>query len=187
MEMKSIFLDEVKRNICDWDKTDIYAISLFVDYNGDDIYTPTVRLGYNTLNNYKNEISNASSELEAKWNYAFWLQNEKLILGIDEVEKTVQQWNEQGGYTYYTYTEMFEGSNELLNEYSSQAILDAFIQVLVDIVKELHSSGFIKEQFGQEIPVIIHELEYYDKIAKQNIAANSYELVQDFLSFCPEI
>ena len=63
-------------------------------------------------------------------------------------------------------------------------VTNAFVKVLVDIVKELHQSGFIKEKFGKEIPVIIHELEYYEEIANQNIEANGYELVEEFVNFC---
>ena len=56
--------------------------------------------------------------------------------------------------------------------------------MLVDIVKELHESGFIKETFGHEIPVLIHELEYYYEIGEQNIRANGTELAGDFAEFC---
>ena len=58
------------------------------------------------------------------------------------------------------------------------------MDVLVEVVQELHSSGFIQEQFGKEIPVIIHELEYYDEIAQQNQRANPPETIEEFLEFC---
>lgn len=34
------------------------------------------------------------------------------------------------------------------------------------IVQELHLSGFIRNKFKKDIPILIHELEYYDKIAE---------------------
>lgn len=165
MMIKSILEEEIKNSIREWDKNDIYAVSLFVYDDNDDPREPTVTLGYNTVENYKEEIENASDEQEAKWNYAFWPQNEEFAFGFDETKEIVQKWIEE-------------------NNYSEDEITDAFVQVLVDIVKELHASGFIKEQFGKEIPVLIHELEYYDRIAEQNIEANSYELVEDFVKFC---
>ena len=63
-------------------------------------------------------------------------------------------------------------------------ITEAFVEMLVDIVRELHESGFIQETFKREIPVLIHELEYYYEIAEQNIRANGIELVDDFARFC---
>ena len=67
-----------------------------------------------------------------------------------------------------------------------EEITKSFVKVLVQVVKELHSTGFILEQFGKEIPILIHELEYYGEIAKQNIEANTKELVEEFVKFCIE-
>ena len=49
----------------------------------------------------------------------------------------------------------------------SETLTPKFVNELVKIVQELHQSGFIKEQFNKEIPIIIHELEYYDVIANK--------------------
>lgn len=43
-------------------------------------------------------------------------------------------------------------------------ITDAFVELLIDIVRDKHKSGLLTDKFGEEIPVLIHELEYYDKI-----------------------
>ena len=58
----------------------------------------------------------------AKWNYAYWLQNEELSFGLGETQSVVKQWIESCGYTYFTFEEMF---------------------------------------YAEEIPVLIHELEYF--------------------------
>lgn len=181
--MRNILLDEIKKEISTWDKSDIYVVSLYVYDECDNPCEPTVTLGYNTVSNYENETQYASDEEEAKWNYAFWLQNDELVFGRGKTKDIVKQWIEDRGFTYLSYDEMFNSDNSPDYEYY-EGITKAFIKVLVDIVKELHSSGFIKEQFGKAIPVIIHELEYYDEIAKQNIEANSYELVEEFVDFC---
>ena len=54
---------------------------------------------------------------------------------------------------------------------------------MVEVIKELHSSGFIKEQFSMDIPVIIHELEYYDEILEINKKANPEHTINDFKRF----
>ena len=55
---------------------------------------------------------------------------------------------------------------------------------MIDVVKEIHEQELLTQKFGRELPIIIHELEYYDEIAKQNIKANGYETVKDFSEWC---
>ena len=172
--MKEILLKQIKAAIELWDTTDIYVISLFVYDENDNPLEPTVTLGYNTYSNFQENIDSAWDESEAKWNYAYWLQNEEFVFGIGETKQIVQNWISKNAVSIEFYT---------LDEEES-SITNLFIKTLVDIVKKLHSSGFIKEKFGKEIPIIIHELEYYDEIAEQNIEANGLELVQDFVDFC---
>ena len=140
-------------------------------------------MGYNTTANVSHEVKQGAEEQEAKWNYAFWLQNQELVFGVDETQQMVKDWIEKSGFCYYSSDELFGGETEP-DEESYEGITEAFVQVLVEIVQELHSSGFIQKQFGREIPVLIHELEYYDEIAEQNIKANSIELVEEFVAFC---
>lgn len=60
---------------------DIYAISFWKDNLEDDPRCPVITIGYNTLNQVEVAKRNASSLMEAKWNYAFWLQNEVGTIG----------------------------------------------------------------------------------------------------------
>ena len=50
--------------------------------------------------------------------------------------------------------------------------------------RRLHEEGDISRIFGKTIPVLIHELEYYDTIAKQNLAANAPGVADDFVRWC---
>jgi hypothetical protein len=50
----------------------------------------------------------------------------------------------------------------------------------VGVVQDLHRSGEVVRLFGRPVPVLIHELEYYDQIARQNEAANPPGLVDAF-------
>ena len=42
----------------------------------------------------------------------------------------------------------------------------------------------LRDKFGKELPILIHELEYYEKIAQQNIESNGETLDRDFVSSC---
>lgn len=174
--MKELLMNSIKETIKTWNEPDIYAISLFVYDEDDNPCKPTVTLGYNTEAVYESEIENAWDAEEARWNYAFWLQNDEMVFGIDETEAVVKKWILENGLPY---SEDAEFEDE---EY--EAVTKAFVAVLVDIVKDLHASGFIKDTFGKPIPILIHELEYYDEIAEQNIEANGEELVKEFVHFC---
>lgn len=184
-KMKDYMMSEIKKCITSWDKTDIYAISLYVHDREDNPCQPTVVLGYNTNEQYKEQIANASSELEAKWNYAFWLQNSEMYFGIGETQYIVRKWLSENGFTYISTEKMFS-KNSKVDFVALEKITDAFVNVLIDVVKELHESEFIVKEFGAEIPVLIHELEYYDQIARQNLKANPVNVVEEFVQFCNE-
>lgn len=180
-------ISRIKPIIATWKDDDIYAISLFVNDYNDNPCQPTFTLGYNTECQYKKAISRASSPLEAKWNYAFWLQNDKLVFGINETAEIVKQWILSKQLPFFTYEEMFETDEcNGVDDEQLYRITQEFVDVLVDVVKELHGSGFMKSNFKNEIPVIIHELEYYEEIAKQNIKANTRQLLKDFIDFINE-
>ncbi len=182
-EMKNYLQNEIMKSIQNWEKEDIYAISLYVYNNYDNPCEPIVILGYNTNENFNNQISKAAGKLEAMWNYAFWLQNDEFNFGENETQEIVKRWIKQKGYRYYTYDEMFNLSCDPDPE-TYENIPEEFVRELIEIVKQLHKSGYIKSQFGKSIPILIHELEYYDKIAQWNIGANPDVDLSDFLRFC---
>ncbi len=128
---------------------DIYAISFWKDNIEDDPRCPIITIGYNTLTQVEAEQKNASSLMEAKWNYAFWLQNE-LEDKLDEQDKQMQS---------------------------------VFMDIIVSVVKELHQRGVVKEQIGIDVPIIVHELEYYDLPIDWTIRSNPKPLIDEFLEF----
>lgn len=185
--MKEYLQSEIKKCISSWDKSDIYVISLFVYNEDDNPCKPTVTLGYNTYTKFKSEIEYAWNEQEAKWNYACWLQNKELEFGTGDSKEIVKKWMNDHGFPYISTEEIYQHDDFCEDEF--YYITQAFVNVLIEIVQELHKSGFIKEQFGKEIPILIHELEYYDEIAEQNLKANPPELsdeLDDFVRFCTE-
>ena len=154
------------QKISEWQEDDIYAISLYVFNEEDDPCRPVAVFGYNTERQVQKSITEAADEQEARWNYAFWLQNHEMCLGRDETAEDIRKW----------ITELeWEGED---------AIKFKFVNLLVAVVQGIHASGLLKEKFGREIPVLIHELEYHEKISQQNIEANGEALDRDFVSFC---
>ena len=156
----------MEQKISEWQEDDIYAISLYVFNEEDDPCRPVAAFGYNTERQVQKSITEAADEQEARWNYAFWLQNHEMCLGRDETAEDIRKW----------ITELeWEGED---------AIKFKFVNLLVAVVQGIHASGLLKEKFGREIPVLIHELEYHEKISQQNIEANGEALDRDFVSFC---
>ena len=143
-----------------------------------------VTLGYNTERQVRSELSKgeAFDEAEARWNYAFWLQNDPLVFGIGETAKTVRNWVVSSGFPYYDDDDTaWQDDNAIEN---TSQITETFVSVLIEAVKEIHEQGVLTLKFGRELPIIIHELEYYDEIAEQNIEANGDEIVNDFSEWC---
>ncbi len=180
--MKETLKKIIISNIHQWTDEDIYAISLFVYDENDNPCKPTVTLGYNTETQVKEETPNASDEQEARWNYAFWIQNQFFCFGIGETAKYVRNWLENNQLPYYEDDDA--AWNNAKTYVDVEVVNKAFIHELICIVKEIHQAGLLTQKFGKEIPIIIHELEYYDEIAKHNIEANGEKLVADFADFC---
>lgn len=182
--LKNDILQIIKPIIKSWNDDSIYAISLFVDNDECTPSKPIFKLGYNTENDYTNAVLFAENELEARWNYAYWRQNQEFVYGTGETSEIVHRWIVQKGFPEYTYKEI-AASN--FNDFEKlELITKSFFNILVNVVKELHQSNFIKQNFSKEIPVIIHKLEYYPEIALKNIEANSASLVKGFVDFINE-
>lgn len=80
----------------------IYVVSFFVCNEDDDPRRPTVTIGYNTEQHWEQTVPQASSAAEARWNYAFWLQNEIGSFGRSGTPSghTVAAWLRERGLSY---------------------------------------------------------------------------------------
>lgn len=180
--MKELLKEMIISNIKEWDDEDIYAISLFVYDMNDNPCRPTVTLGYNTESNFRSEIPYSYDEQEARWNYAGWLQNEFFCFGEGETEQEVIRWLTDNQLPNYADDDPIWNNDAMYDE--METVTKKFVEELISIVKEIHQTGLLTEKYGKEIPIIIHELEYYDEIAEQNIEANGLDGLEDFIEFC---
>lgn len=154
---------------------DIYVVSFFVYDEEDDPRRPTITVGFNTETQVasnlpvEGDFMRASSESEARWNYAYWLQNQLAVICDSEQDaegaQLREQWIRDKGWWFDSDDPVFDERGE--------AITAAFVALAVDVVRRLHADGDIERIFGRPIPVIIHELEYYDETRSSGGAATA--------------
>jgi hypothetical protein len=158
---------------------DVYVVSLLVYDEADDPRFPTVSVGFNTDAQVAETTDDASDPEEARWNFAFWLQNELGVLGDTERNPEGaalrQEWLRGSGLWYEDEDGAFEDQDG-----QEPGVTERFVELIVTITKQLHAEGTIDRIFGRPIPVLIHELEYYDEIAEQNLRANPDGLADEF-------
>jgi len=160
------------------ERDDVYAVSLFVYDYEDEPSTPTVEVSVNWEAYVALRTPEASDADEARWNFAFWPQLPIDVIGgpTDPVGKQIiDQSFSDAGLAYDP------------DDYSDEAIqvgrrmTEAFVAACVAAVQRLHREGTVEAVFGAAVPVLVHELEYYDQIAEQNRVANPGELVEPFI------
>jgi hypothetical protein len=170
--------------------SEIYVVSLLVYDLDDDPRHPTVTVGYNSEPAVAHAMTKepwpASSEAEARWNYAYFQQNQLgPIIGDPEQDSDgpalVETWAREYGWWFTDEDEEvdFAATLEL-----GESITQGFVALLVKAVQRLHQSGEVERIFGRAIPVLIHELEYYEQIAKQNLEANPPGIADEFARWC---
>ncbi|MFG2331689.1 hypothetical protein ACGFMM_18885 [Streptomyces sp. NPDC048604] len=161
---------------------DIYAISFFIDNESDDPRQPTLTVGYNTETQSRRTVVDASDEAEARWNYAFWLQNELTVIGDltrdPDGAAARHQWISELGLWY---DEPTRPEDWMTTVGPTAALIEVkFNQACVQLARDLHEDGVIKSTIGKSVPVILHELEYYEGIARRTEAANPQGLADNF-------
>jgi hypothetical protein len=157
----------------------IYALSFFIYDLDDDPHHPILQLGYNTLTQLKECTPSASGAEEAKWNYAFWLQNELTFIGepetkggqlLEELLKARRLW-----YSDEDEEADFDRCMRIGSDMTAY-----FVDACIRIARTLHENGVIEQRFSRPIPIVLHGLEYDDRIAMQTRSANPPGLAQEF-------
>lgn len=156
------------------DAPDIYAISFFIYDEDDDPRRPTLTVGYNTESQVIQVLNQGTARYpdpaEARWNYAYWLQNELAVIGDSSRHPEGTTLRTQ----WITDTPEFREHPERIAR---------FVRDCVRLPRSFQEVGLIERAIGHPAPVLIHELEYYDQIATQTEAANPPGLADDFITW----
>lgn len=164
---------------------DIYALSFWLTNEDDDYRYPTLILGYNTLTNFQAEKGEATDDLEYKWNFAYWLVDDMGKIGGED-DKLLSNWFEQTPYfNSQEQEDLSEESDEVFAEIveKGEQFQAEFIQIVIEIAQQLFTEKVLEQKFGKNIPIIIHDLEYYAEPINWTSSANPPELIKEFLTF----
>ena len=170
-------------------RDDVYALSFWV--MGGDEWLPGLSVSYNTCGQFEGKKGETlNQDDEAKWSYAYWLQDEAELLGVDAYRNNqeLQVWlaNSPFAYTEEQYESRFDGDDEDESgetDEKSNEFYQAFVETQIAVVQRLFAEGVIAGTFGKNIPVLVHELEYYDAPLSWTERANPEGLVDEFLSY----
>lgn len=184
MKFEKILLNKCKDIIDSWHEDDIYAISFLVYSNTNAVFQnienfPEFSIGYNT----ETFCENAPRTSEERWNYAFWAQNNQVIISADNKEMACHliEWyrdigvENPGAVLDNEYDDDFNYIGKGPSGYYE------LLMLLSKIAKELQDSGVIKAKFG-DIPIIVHDLEYSWYCKHATAEANKNGQAKDFIT-----
>ena len=185
INIEKILYDKIKSEISKWDEDGIYAISFFIYSNESYEYknftnVSTWAISYNT----EADCEGAGELDEERWNYAFWRQDETIIIDIhepNELTEALYKWYEEQGIDNVGFEDL-ENMYDEHSRYIGKGPVGHYelLGIAAGVAKKLQEEGFIIDQFNKPIPIIIHGLEcaWYDieatKKANPNGEAGTY-------------
>lgn len=174
-----------------WCDDGIYAISFFVcsneayEYNGFSNVS-LFAISYNT----EDDCGGAGQFDEERWNYAFWRQNETMIIDPDrpnELTDMLFDWYKENGIE--NLGEEDENCYDEYFRYIGKGPIGHYelLTLVSNAAKRLQQEEFVQIKFGKRLPIIIHGLEYawYDIEATKN--ANIHGEADTFLQAMEEL
>lgn len=164
--------------IAESDRREVYVVSFFVYDEDENPRKPTLTVGYNTESDVAaaREHPLVMDEAEARWCYAWYGEHALTVMFDSEKDqngaKIRNRAIQMAGYTFQQ------------DDAVATAITTPwFVANTVFAARRLHDRGDIARIFGRSIPVLVHELEYYDAIAMQNLAANPCGVAAEFVQW----
>lgn len=164
------------------ERADTYVVSFWVDDEDDEPRLPVLRIGTNSESKVRESTPGstdvarwpiASDPAEARWNFAFWLQNVLTTIGGSadpEGRAIIENYFAGLGLAY----EDDDFSDEAIEV--GERMTAAFVAACLESARRLHGNA-LPAIFGNDLPVVVHELEYGDAIAEQNRSCNDPDLV----------
>ncbi len=58
---------------------------------------------------------------------------------------------------------------------------EEFLELMILLIRQLFEEKIVENKVGKNIPIILHELEYYDKPISWTLRANPTDLTRDFM------
>jgi len=187
------YLEKKLRSIISaWNEDDIYAISFFVyaneayEYNGYSNVT-NFSVSYNT----ENDCSGADELSEERWNYAFWRQDETVVIEAEKGNEGIEilfAWYEENGVDNIGYEDCDACyDNEMRYIGKGPVGYYELLSEITAVANKLQDSGFIMNKFGRPIPIIIHDLEYSWYVIEATKKANPNGEADSFLTAMKEL
>jgi hypothetical protein len=163
---------------------DAYVVSLFVYDEDDDARKPTITISINTETQVQKRLALGADERDVRWNYAYLQQDPLAIIGSEfndpEGAALRRPWLEALGL-WYSDQDIARDPSEF--DEQIPRIEREIWTLAVRLGRRLHDAGVIERTFSRPIPVIVHELEYYDEIATLNKEVNPGPLIAAFLDW----
>ena len=183
------------RSVPDAERDDTYVVSFFVYDEEDDPRLPTLTVGTNTETQVRfasdppadfekpNPWWEPAGPGEARWNYAFWTQDRLAGIadtGIDPHGAALRErWIRNAGLWC---DDPVDDDWDTFEELGARITVE-FVLICVRTAQQLHRAGVVEEVFGRPQPIVIHELEYCDEIARQTAEANPPGLADAFVAW----
>ncbi len=169
--------------------TDVYMLQLYPDDQSDPRFK-TVDLYFNTIAQVTASspapgrprgFPIASSEREARWNFAFGLQvSAGQLFGEHDLKgrKLKESWLRDNDWWYSDE----EKEAEFDAVFPKMEQMDAaFWRLVGQAGRALHDKGVIEGKFGRPVPVLVIELEFSEQAVEATRLANPEPLIDDFL------
>jgi hypothetical protein len=186
----SRFADSIRS----WDTQrhpDIYAVSVLIkhgwtsDEAGNDVALEGfLSLSFNTLSHFRSQIDNASDAAEAKWNFAFWLQEfTATVPRLHDPEYGTQPDEDELALrdAWCASLNILPTGEDGAGRPTYGAGFDEAIAAACErVVRRLHEDNVITAILGKPVPVIIHTLEYDQPGLNATQTANPARLLDEF-------
>lgn len=167
------------------DLDDIYLVSLCLSDDHDSL---SVMVGYNTKSNYRASIEDASDEEEARWNFAFWLQNDEGWLADPERDpegaRLCAAWAAELTFDPAPGESEEDFVDRALMDGTALHDEDALQDLLAEVARGMQQDGVLQRTFGRPVPVLIHTVECDERAAARCARANPNG---EALQFCDSL
>jgi hypothetical protein len=170
-------------------RAEIYAISFYHWFIDDDARRPALSVSYNTESQVRDSVAvdglpsgrgRTRCAIEARWNFAFWLQERGTICEFGEASldrRIALHWAAMLGCP----PESGEPSGLEEDDDSMEMLPVEFLKTCVECAKVIHLRGILTRELDRIVPIIVHDLEATRDNAENTLAANPPGLVDEYI------